>query len=126
MKLLQVYVDNFHVNWPRALLCTESNVSARLYFRPPHVMIFFLIVSCSKCETCLQKYMFVCTVCSKTLWIGRLSKPTTEQQLTAELSQFGEVLSINVSYTYIQFSSNIMATNVSLQFAHYGTNRFQS
>jgi len=31
------------------------------------------------------------------LWIGRLNKHTTEQELSSELSQFGEILSINVS-----------------------------
>ena len=39
----------------------------------------------------------MCAVCSKTLWIGHLNKHTTEQELSSELSQLGEVSSINVS-----------------------------
>ena len=39
----------------------------------------------------------MCAVCSTTLWIGHLNKHTTEQELSSELSQFGEISSINVS-----------------------------
>jgi len=42
-------------------------------------------------------HVCVCAVCSKTLWIGRVNKYTTEQELSSELSQFGEIASINVS-----------------------------
>lgn len=42
-----------------------------------------------------------CAVCSKTLWIGRLNKHTTEQELSSELSQFGDISSINVSWTLV-------------------------
>jgi len=60
-----------------------------------------------------------CAVCSKTLWIGRLNKHTTEQELSSELSQFGEITSINVSYTWRwtvdgQISSHISHSTVSL------------
>jgi len=39
----------------------------------------------------------VYAVCSKTLWIGHLNRHTREQELLSELSQFGEVSSVNVS-----------------------------
>jgi len=48
------------------------------------------LVWCARCG--------MCTVCSKTLWIGHLNKHTTEQELSSELSQLGEVSSINVSF----------------------------
>jgi len=48
----------------------------------------------------MLKFVCLCAVCSKTLWIGRLNKHTTEQELSSELSQFGKISSINVSYAW--------------------------
>jgi hypothetical protein len=37
------------------------------------------------------------TVCSTTLWIGHLSKNTTQDNIMDEMVNYGEVLSVNVS-----------------------------
>jgi len=66
---------------------------------------YFLFAAVSKaaliCKSHMSYSVCSCAVCSKTLWIGHLNKHTTEQELSSELSQFGEVTSVNVSLCYM-------------------------
>ena len=40
---------------------------------------------------------FFVVVCSTTLWLGHLPKITSDEDLEKEISQYGEIVSINVS-----------------------------
>ena len=74
------------------------NTGLALQCRPSSVKYNDFLLDCCNCGMCMLKFVCLCAVCSKTLWIGRLNKHTTEQELSSELSQFGKISSINVSY----------------------------
>lgn len=43
------------------------------------------------------KYILI-SVCSTTMWIGHLSRFTTEEELRQEVEHYGEIISINVRW----------------------------
>lgn len=45
------------------------------------------------------KQIFFIAVCSTTLFIGKISKTTSEDELRAELEKFGSLESINVRFS---------------------------
>lgn len=60
---------------------------------PSHSFVDFTILPATEC------YNFFIAVCSTTLFIGKISKTTSEDELRAELEKYGSLESINVRFS---------------------------
>lgn len=71
---------------------------------PTHSFVDFTILAASEFNhlSAFAKVIFFIAVCSTTLFIGKISKTTSEDELRAELEKFGSLESINVRFSMSQ------------------------